>query len=479
MATRLLPFAGYTEGENAQKQNRRDYYRNNPSAFGQTPAVYDMLLREYVDPKTGNRYSGPIIGNGGAVVGHSVNGQWSATPAQTNTGNNNAGSPSFAAGGVPPDFPKLVTTVQQPEVYNQAKAGLNALPGQAAKTGTAFDQLLAQQSEDLSKLRSTAPQAYDASGTEAELRGANQRFETGSNDVLSQMEQRNRDYEASQKANQEAKQAELGRYETAAQNVANRAVSNAERFQKGVMASANPDQSQGWSGAQSNRFARIYSDINTPLQRELSGLRTGLLTEGGNLNREYLANDNATLQFNQALNNAFRGNTVQISQYLQNLRTALRQASAQEAAQLIAREADTLGLGQRLRSGEISIAQMLQALERSAVDFTYQQPFDPSRVAATASFSPSWPTSRYTPQPNPVSVGGGPQPSSGAGITDRERWAAYARSPQYDRNLRPVSPPSTMPNYGNPSANGWGYVNGEYIGNDANAWNDAVYGPVT
>lgn len=468
-----------------QKKNRKELYGPNQNRF--IGPVHDQLLG-WIDGKTGAPFTGQLPGGG-----YIVNGQWSATPPPGAAGKEDwAGSGGGpGSSGRPSDFPKLVTTVQQPEVREYAKGALQALPGQTAATMSAFDKLMAQEKATSDKLRSTAGEVYDPSRTEGEVLGANKRFEEGSMDVLSRMEQRQKEYEAQQKATQDAKAAELRNYESKAQAVADLAVANAERQRKGAMASAGGNT--GWSGAQGNAYARIYAGVNTPLQAELSQRRTGLLGEEGALSREYLANDNARLSFNQALNESFRGNTVQAAQYLQNLRTTLRGLDAAEQDRLLAREADMLGLGQKLRAGEITTAQLLQALERSAVDFTYQQPFDPTRIAPTASWDPSAPTRNseprsYVPGSGQTRTGSPGQTNNPSGIGEAGPVRGYVPdwmrglTPQqlydYDRRVTGQRQVTGVPFDPNRSSGGAGWINDTPIG--ANEWqNQGTQEPLT
>lgn len=420
--------------------------------------VYDVLTRRYVQGNQGTPYTGVLPGGGFSNAGI-----WTATNPTAVT------DPAILANraeGKPDDFPRLYTTVQQPAVANIAAAGLAAQPAQAAASQNSFERYRQESQAEIDKTRATAPAAYDTSATEAELRGANTRYEGASGETLAKMEARNKEFEEAQNRSLEAKQNELRTYEGAAQAVADRSVANARRAASAAMVGLGPDRSTGWSGARSNREARIYSDINLPLQRELSGLRTGLIGEGMGLEREYLGNDRTTMQFEQALNESFRGNTVATAQYLQNLRAQMRGLSIAEQGQLLAREADMLGLGQRLRSGEITIAGMLAALEKSATDYTYRQPFDPSRIAPTASYSPVAPTPNYRPNDAVPVI-----PGTSTGTTP---------TPPRPIVYPPMVTPPRFPteNRWNQPSGGWGFVNGEYIGRDADFYNDALSGPV-
>ncbi len=293
-------------------------------------------------------------------------------------------------------FPKLRTTVEQPDVASYASAGLKALPGQTAATMTAFDKLLAEQNKETASLRESAPGVYDSSKTEAELRGADTGFRTASGDVLSRKEKTDSDYEATQNAIQKQKEEELGRYSETRRKLAQQQVDAGTALQKGAMASAGGNQ--GWGGAQTNRAARLFERSWVPAEAEISQKRTGLLGEQGTLEREYLGNENATMAFEQGLNERFRDNTTATAQYLQGLRTQLRGLSVAEQDNLLRREADMLGLGQRLRAGEITTAQLLAALERSATKYSYAGNLNPADIA---------PTERYNPGYSEPSGGGG------------------------------------------------------------------------
>ncbi len=137
----------YLDQTSAFARGRRDFYKSNPTQFGAQPAVYDSVLRQYVDPKTGNPYTGPIIGTGGAVMGYSSAGQWSPTNPTPE-----APKPEFQRNvlypELTPDFNKLATDY---------KAALDS----QLKTTTA-----------------------NTGALETEVRGAQRSYETGQGDVL-------------------------------------------------------------------------------------------------------------------------------------------------------------------------------------------------------------------------------------------------------------------------------------------------------
>lgn len=356
-------------------------------------ATYDAATQQYVSAKSGNPWTGPIPGTNAFAIG----GKWSATPVGGAAAT--PGGPTTPAADQPADFPKLVTTVQQPLVKDIATNMLKAQPAQAAATQTAFEKFTQQMKTDLDKARNAVPQAMDIDKTGAEIKGANLAYQNAGTSAIARTEQAIKDYEDAQRAGIQRKEAELRTYEARAQDVANRAVDYARRGIKAGMAGMGPARSTGASGALAGRYLRAYTDVNLPLQRELSGLRTGLIGEGMGLEREYLGNEQNQVRFSQALQDQFRGNTVQAAQYMQDLAMRARQMTQDEAFRFLAAETELPFLSQRLRAGEISIAQALQMLERSAVDFTYVQPYDPSRIPQTGVYDPVMPQRRSYDSP--------------------------------------------------------------------------------
>lgn len=370
-----------------------------PGTSGQGP-VYDVVSGSYVQQGDGRPYTGTLPGGGWAVSG-----KWSATP------------PPGVGAAVPPidDKPKLMTTIEQPGVTNFVDEQRKAQPAAAQEAKTAFEKYRQDFAATQAQARATAPRAYDTSETAKQIQTATGDFKTAGQAAMARTDEAIKNFEQRQKDLVAQDRAEAAAYNTrvgaAARATALDAVARANRgTNANLVATGRTQDSGALRGRRADIYARHMLPVELQLERERYGIESGITGKEHALETDYLGNEQNQARFNVALEDQFRGNTVAAAQYIQDLNLRTRAMSQDEAFRFLTVENEIPFLSQRLRAGEISIAQALAALERSATNYTYTQPFNPDTIPPTiergVSINQPGRTYNYPTEPS----GGGSRP---------------------------------------------------------------------
>jgi hypothetical protein len=473
MPLSLINFAGMPIGVSDSEKLRRDYYKDPGRFPGADRPIFDAFLKKYVSSKTGVNWNGPITGNGGAVLGHAINGDYSSTPGpSTGTGTGADAIPDFS----------VTHTVRQPAIA----ALTDALTKQAAQQSASTNL-----SDTLPGLQDIATRTYtqgqaanDVAPLEAQLTGSMTAQEKAQRGLAADQAQRNKDYTSETNSMLAKLSAENARWESTTNAIGERAgaaaVTSANLIP--LQTGQNPVTR---SGAQPGRVAVALANALLPTQQAISARR---YAQVANIEQPWRQNlyqqDSALIASNQALESSFGGNWRSIHQYIQSVKAQAAQMDAANAERYIAQALNFARIPMEFLGTQISMASALQRLDDLATEHLVSQPVDTSQFAsgpgiALPGIDRSGRPTQQNPQVLPRNValagggGGGFQPNYPAGgfvpPTTKQLREAYAKSQQY-RPTVPVDP------WRDSTGSGWGSVNGEYIGAGADWWNDAMIG---
>lgn len=351
---------------NRDTKTRRPIYDSRGLIVGYT--------NEGASTNTGRTYTAGT-GTGAAMGVAGVAGAASPNGLPTSAGTTQPATPAV------PQF-TVTRTVKNPNVTAAVDASIanqQTTGEQLTKTFQDFmeeaRQINAQAKTQLAKDQA----AFDPSRVERELTDTNRNYQAAQNQVSSDIAASNRDYAAETKATLERLSAENRAYETAAQAVAAQAVAQAQKRNNLFQLTSGTPTSN--SGAMTNRAIRAYTDINVPLQRELSDRRYRQISDIERpLNRELYGNDQSLLARQSSLESDFAARQTDTSRYLQTLRMQVAGMERTQAQDYLRNLGLPFEIAQRVISGEIANLGALQNLDERANWYTLNRPYDESRI---------------------------------------------------------------------------------------------------
>lgn len=436
----------YLNPQSAATIARRQFHRDNPNLGA---VRLDSALGQYVGAD-GNPYTGPITGNGGAVLGYSNAGQWSATNPNPEP--------------TPPAFQR---NVLYPETAGPATAIASTV---ATGSSLDFSKMLKDLATEHKASTDAAIKSYDTAPLETEVRGLQRSYETGQGDVLTKFGESNARYAQETKDAIARMTAELDKTEANIRTQAGAASSLAGSVARfpGV---GGGDTITSNNAGLAPRIARATLMPQLAAEERIGNLRYGQVANiEMPADQRLYQNDQGLLSFTAALNDKFRGDRFQIASFLNDAKTRMASMPMQLQENYANYVLKLIGGEQAIAAGQLSNLTAAQRLI-AASEFLQRDIPEPATAAMQ-----SYPVSA----PN---MGG---PSRQPSLDDLMRLLSQQRGGGGgEQPVRSYPNPSQYlnrfaagipfdPNY---TSGGSGFVNGQYIGADADAKNWAAYGP--
>lgn len=369
----LSPGTGLYPGSSLVAKARQIRYGDSPEDY----AVYNSQSKRYESAKTGNAWTGAIRGTNAFA-------------------NNGAWTDQDPGGATQPQLPQFSTikTEKQPGIATATGGLLDTFNKNATSTGTAFEDFLTQARDVNAQAKTQLGKdqaAFDTSKLETTLPKINQDYRATQTNLTGRMAETNKDY-AKQTADTIARlNDENAKYEAAARAAADKAIGNATaRVNLYQLTSGTPTSG---SGNLTNRYMRAASDIEIPLQRELSARRYGQITDVERpYQRELYGQDQALLARESGLAADFAGRDENTARYLNDLRMKVAGMARNQAQDYLRGLGLPFDMAQRIIAGDITNLGGIQALDERANYYTVATPYDESRlpqVSSPAYVSPS------------------------------------------------------------------------------------------
>ena len=336
--------------------------------YGDAPedyAIYNAQTKRYESAKTGQAWTGAIRGTNAFA-------------------NNGAWTDKDPGGASQPALPEFTTikTEKQPGIATATGGLLDTFKKNATSTGTAFDSFLSEARDVNAKAKVQLGKdqaAFDTSKLETQLPKINEDYRATQTNLTGQMKASNADY-AKQTADTIARlNDENAKYEAAARAAADKAVSNATaRVNLYQLTSGTPTSG---SGNLTNRYMRAVSDVEIPLQRELSARRYGQIADIERpYQRELYGQDQALLARESALTTDYALRDENTARYLSDLRMRVAGMARNQAQDYLRGLGLPFEMAQRIIAGDISNLGGLQALDERANYYTVATPYQDTRL---------------------------------------------------------------------------------------------------
>lgn len=374
----LSPSAGLYPGSSSVAKARQIRYGDwTPEDY----AIYNSQTKRYESSKTGNAWTGAIRGTNAFAN----NGAW--TDKDPGGAENNPQLPQFTT----------IKTEKQPGIATATGGLLDSFKKNATSTGTAFESFLSEARDVNAGAKAQLAKdkaAFDTSKLEGELPKINQNYRAAQTNLTGQMKASNEDY-AKQTADTIARLSdENAKYESAARAAADKAIGNATaRVNLYQLTSGTPTSG---SGNLTNRYARAVTDIEVPLQRELSARRYGQIADIERpYARELYGQDQALLARESALTQDFAVRDENTARYLSDLKMRVAGMARNQAQDYLRGLGLPFEMAQRILAGDISNLGGLQALDERANYYSVATPYQDSRLPMVSSPAYSAPSRGY------------------------------------------------------------------------------------
>lgn len=369
----LAPGAGLYPGATSAAKSRQIRYGDAPEDY----AIYNAQTKRYESAKTGQAWTGAIRGTNAFA-------------------NNGAWTDKDPGGASQPALPEFTTikTEKQPGIATATGGLLDTFKKNATSTGTAFGDFLSEARDVNAKAKVQLGKdqaAFDTSKLETQLPKINEDYRATQTNLTGRMADSNQAY-AKETADTIARlNDENSKYEAAARAAADKAIGNATaRVNLYQLTSGTPTSG---SGNLTNRYMRAVSDIEVPLQRELSARRYGQIADvERQYQRELYGQDQALLARESGLAADFAGRDENTARYLNDLRMKVAGMARNQAQDYLRGLGLPFDMAQRIIAGDIANLGGIQALDERANYYTVATPYNESRlpqVSSPAYVSPS------------------------------------------------------------------------------------------